>query len=194
MALPNIDEWAGPDEELGVHIREKHQGMLEAYRSERSLLQEHAQMEEDTARGGYANRQIFELAQNSADALSNSDGERISIMLTPTHLYCADDGAPIDRDGATALLFSHMSSKRGTDEIGRFGLGFKSVLGVTDAPDFFSRSGSFGFSRDWSAGLLREIAPDMERYPVLRLAQPRTRARQWKHIPRCWIWRDGRTT
>ena len=35
----------------------------------------------------------------------------------------------------TALMFSHLSSKRGTTEIGRFGLGFKSVLGVTDTPD-----------------------------------------------------------
>ena len=65
------------------------------------------------------------------------------MTLTPTHLYCSDNGAPIDVNGARALLFSHMSSRRGTDEIGRFGLGFKSVLGVTDAPEFFSRSGSF---------------------------------------------------
>ena len=172
MALPNIGFWAGPDGELGAHIREETQKMLDAYRVKLSLLQEHANQEEDAAKGGYADRQIVELAQNSADALSNSDGERISMTLTPTHLYCADDGAPIDKDGATALLSSHMSPRRGTDEIGRFGLGFKSVLGVTDKPEFFSRSGSFRFNRDWSAGILREIAPDLERYPVLRLAKP----------------------
>ena len=172
MALQNIGCWAGPDEALGVHVREESQMMLEAYRVKPSLLEEHANQEEDAAKGGYAGRQIFELTQNSADALSNSDGERISMTLTPTHLYCADDGAPIDKDGATALLSSHMSPKRGTDEIGRFGLGFKSVLGVTDKPEFFSRSGSFRFDRDWAAGILREIAPDLERYPVLRLAKP----------------------
>ena len=174
MALPNIGIWAGPNETLGVHILRESDKTLEAYRSQPNNLREDANQEEDTARGGYANRQIFELAQNSADALSNPDsnGERISIRLTPTHLYCADDGAPIDRDGATALLFSHMSSKRGTDEIGRFGLGFKSVLGVSDRPEFFSRSGSFRFDRDWSTGILSEIAPSMARYPVLRLAEP----------------------
>ena len=172
MALPNIGCWAGPDGELGAHVREESQMMLEAYRAKPSLLQEHANQEEDAAKGGYAGRQIFELTQNSADALSNSDGERISMTLTPTHLYCADDGAPIDKDGATALLSSHMSPKRGTDEIGRFGLGFKSVLGVTDKPEFFSRSGSFRFDRDWAARILSEVKPGMERYPVLRLAKP----------------------
>ena len=174
MALPNIGCWAGPDGEIGAHVREESQKTLEAYRIQPTNLRSDARQEAYTARGGYADRQIFELTQNSADALSkpDSDGERISIMLTPAHLYCADDGATIDKDGATALLSSHLSPKRGTDEIGRFGLGFKSVLGVTDKPEFFSRSGSFRFDRDWSAGVLREIAPDLERYPVLRLAKP----------------------
>lgn len=172
MAFPNIGEWAGPDAELGDYIREESERTRRAYCEQPTNLLSDARQEEYTARGGYANRQIFELAQNSADALSNSDGERISITLTPTHLYCADNGASIDKDGTRALLFSHMSPKREADEIGRFGLGFKSVLGVTDAPEFFSRSGSFRFDRDWSAEILSEIAPDMERYPVLRLARP----------------------
>lgn len=68
-----------------------------------------------------------------------------------------------------ALKSSHMSSKRGTAEIGRFGLGFKSVIGVTDCPEFFSRSGSFRFDRDESARRIRSIASSSERYPILRL-------------------------
>ena len=52
-------------------------------------------------------------------------------------------------------MFSHLSPKRGTAEIGRFGLGFKSVLGVTNAPEFFSRSGSFRFDRAKAASLIR---------------------------------------
>ena len=172
MALPNIGCWAGPDGEVGDFIREESKKTVAAYRIQPTNLQMDANQEEDTARGGYADRQVVELAQNSADALSNSDGERISMTLTPTHLYCADDGAPIDVNGVRALLFSHMSSRRGTNEIGRFGLGFKSVLGVTDKPEFFSRSGSFRFDRDWAARILSEVKPGMERYPVLRLAKP----------------------
>ena len=97
---------------------------------------------------------------------------RIQIRLTPTHLYCADQGRPIDSSGVTALMFSHLSSKRGTIEIGRFGLGFKSVLGVTDTPEFFSRSGSFRFDRAKARELIRPVAPASERYPALRLPEP----------------------
>ena len=166
------DQWSGSDDALGAYLREESNKSLESYRNQPNNLREDANIEEDTARGGYAERQLFELVQNSADALSESEGEHIWIKLTPDHLYCADNGKPIDEDGARTLLFSHLSSKRGTAEIGRFGLGFKSVLGVTDTPEFFSRSGSFRFDRERSAELLSPIAPDIERYPVLRLAEP----------------------
>ena len=165
-------KWAGSDGAIGAYIREETKKSLDSYRNQPNNLREDANQEEDTARGGYANRQLFELVQNSADALAGSDGSYIWIRLTPTHFYCADNGRPIDQDGARALLFSHLSSKRGTSEIGRFGLGFKSVLGVTDTPEFFSRSGSFRFDRGRSAELLRPIAPEIEQYPVLRLAEP----------------------
>ena len=165
-------KWGGPDSPLGAYIREESQKSLESYRSQPNNLREDANTEEDTARGGYANRQLFELVQNSADALSKSDGDHIWVRLTPEYLYCADNGLPIDQDGVRALLFSHLSPKRGTDEIGRFGLGFKAVLGVTDTPEFFSQSGSFRFDCERSAELLSPIVPDIERYPVLRLAEP----------------------
>ena len=165
-------KWAGSDGAIGSYIREETKKSLDSYRSQPNNLREDANQEEDTARGGYANRQLFELVQNSADALAGSDGSYIWIRLTPTHFYCADNGRPIDQNGARALLFSHLSGKRGTSEIGRFGLGFKSVLGVTDTPEFFSRSGSFRFDRRKSAELLSPIAPEIERYPVLRLAEP----------------------
>ena len=68
-------------------------------------------------------------------------------------------------------MFSHLSSKRGTAEIGRFGLGFKSVLGVTDSPEFFSRSGSFRFDREAAREKIQSVAPDATRYPALRLPE-----------------------
>ena len=167
-----LSDWVGPDGQIGAYIRAELENSLGAYRSQPNLIHEHANHEEDTARGGYARRQLFELVQNSADALSGSVRGRIQIRLMATHLYCADEGKPIDSDGVKALTFSHLSSKRGTSEIGRFGLGFKSVLGVTDAPEFFSRSGSFRFDRDLAASRLRTVAPGVERYPVLRLPEP----------------------
>ena len=167
----SISKWAGPAGPIGTYIHEESEKTLEAYRSQPNLVAEHANHEEDTARGGYAHRQLFELVQNGADALSLSDGGQIWIRLTPTHLYCADEGQTIDEDGVKALMFSHLSPKRGTDEIGRFGLGFKSVLGVTDTPEFFSRSGSFRFDRVSAVKRIQSAAQDAQRYPVLRLSE-----------------------
>ena len=164
-------EWAPPTGRIGAYISEETGKTLNAYRSQPNLVLRDANHEEDTARGGYARRQLFELVQNSADALSGSEGGRIWIGLTQNYLYCADAGRPIDQEGITALMFAYLSPKRGTSEIGRFGLGFKSVLGVTDAPEFFSRSGSFRFDREKSASLVKGIAPDAERYPVLSLPE-----------------------
>ena len=165
--------WAGPDGDLGAYIAGESQKTLDAYGRQPNLVDEHANHEEDTARGGYAHRQLFELVQNSADALAGiPDGGRITIRLTESSLYCADNGDPIDRDGVKALMFSHLSPKRGSREIGRYGLGFKSVLGVTDAPEFFSHSGSFRFHRSHSRERIRQVVPDAERYPALRLPNP----------------------
>ncbi|WUK93395.1 DEAD/DEAH box helicase [Streptomyces sp. NBC_00358] len=70
-----------------------------------------------------------------------------------------------------------MSKKRG-GQIGRFGVGVKSVLVVTDAPEFFSSTGSFGFDRAWSyeqikavPGVTARYGPDFDA-PVLRMARP----------------------
>ena len=171
VRAPSRADWAGPDGIIGVFVRSESQKTLEAYRNQPNLVDEHANHEEDTARGGYAHRQLFELVQNAADALLGSGGGRIWIRLTPTRLYCADEGRAIDPAGVTGLMFSHISPKRGTAEIGRFGLGFKSVLGVTNTPEFFSRSGSFRFDRKEAERKLRAIRPGAIRFPVLRLPE-----------------------
>ena len=161
--------WEGPSGEIGTYIVVERQKTLRAYGSQPNLVAEHANHEQDTARGGYAHRQLFELVQNSADALAKAGSGNITLALHRNYLYCADNGRAIDKDGVKALMFSNMSPKRGTTEIGRFGLGFKSVLGVTDAPEFFSRSGSFRFDRDSAYEEIRQVVPGVERYPVLRL-------------------------
>ena len=164
--------WASPDGSLGSYIRKETKKTLEAYRHQPNQIEEHANLEHDTARGGYAHRQLFELIQNSADALAGASGGRISLKLTDTHLYCADDGQAMSQDGVRALMFSHLSPKRGTAEIGRFGMGFKAVLGVTDSPEFFSHSGSFRFDRTEASNLIRQFVPNAEHCPVLRLPYP----------------------
>ena len=164
--------WEGPEGRIGRFVVDEARKTLDAYRAQPSLVIEHANHEHDTAHGGYAHRQLFELVQNSADALSHAGtGQSILIRLTEKFLYCADDGKPIGEDGVKGLMFAHMSSKRGTSEIGRFGLGFKSVLGVSDAPEFFSRSGSLRFDGKYAAERIRQVVT-AKRCPALRLPVP----------------------
>ena len=92
------------------------------------------------------------------------------MLLTEDALYCANGGAPIDDGRGHRDPRSHVSMKRGA-EIGRFGLGFKSVLGVTKAPEFFSRIGSFRFNSRRAEERIREVVPDATRFPTLRLAE-----------------------
>ncbi|MEU9081189.1 DEAD/DEAH box helicase family protein [Streptomyces sp. NPDC048357] len=150
--------------------------VLETYRVDPGLIPEHANSERRITQGGYGDRQLFELAQNAADEIRDEPGGRIHVVLTDTHLYCANQGCPVTPEGAETILRMSMSHKRG-GQIGRFGVGVKSVLVVTDAPEFFSRTGSFGFDRAWSQGLIRNVPGVRERHgedfetPVLRMAR-----------------------
>lgn len=164
--------WASSEGPLGVYIREEVNKTLEAYRAQPNLVEEHANTEDAMAYGGYADRQLLELIQNSADALAIKEGGgRVRVRLTRDYLYCADEGIPIDKDGVTALMFARMSPKRGTNQIGRFGLGFKAVLSITDRPEFFSRAGSFYFDAVDADNRIRSIVPEAQNFPVLRLPQ-----------------------
>ena len=165
--------WCGPQDALGRFVLGETERTLKAYQEQPNLGTEHANQEYDTAHGGHALTGLYELVQNSAAALfrQGGAGQTIFIRLTEGSLYCADDGEPIDEEGVKGLMFAHKSSKRGTAEIGRFGMGFKSVLGVTHAPEFFSRSGSVRFHRDRAAEQIRRRVA-AERCPTLRLPEP----------------------
>ena len=172
--LPAFDskpDWESPSGQLGRFIVDESEKSLKSYQAQPHLITEHGRAESSTIHGGYAHRQLFELVQNSADALRQAPSSRaILVRLTENFLYCADDGKPLDEPGIEGLMFSHMSNKEG-DDIGRFGVGFKSVLGVTDSPEFYSRPASFRFDKERAAARLAEITPAGP-YPVLRLPEP----------------------
>ena len=168
-----IGSWEGTESRLAHYLVDSNNRSLQSYESMPEWIEEHAHIEQAIAEGGYGHRQVYELVQNGADAMVHRSGGRIEVILTDTHLYCANEGDPIDKDGLGALLGSNMSRKRG-DEIGRFGLGFKSVLAVTDRPEFFSRPVSLRFSDRYSSRLIRErvsAAGDIS-LPILRLGEP----------------------
>ena len=83
---------------------------------------------------GYSRCQVIELVQNAADAILKSGRTgKIELVLTDEYLYCANDGQEFEQAGIEAITHAYLSDKRG-GEIGRYGLGFKSVLAVTDNP------------------------------------------------------------
>ncbi|MDW8479120.1 MAG: ATP-binding protein [Xanthomonadales bacterium] len=102
-------------------------------------LIEDARREWEVLAGGYSRRQLLELLQNAFDAVGAGDREegRVAVRIAGERLYVANDGRPFDRAGYGSLLASDLSAKRG-EEIGRFGLGFKSLIRIGREIDVFS--------------------------------------------------------
>ncbi|MFB7456601.1 DEAD/DEAH box helicase [Streptomyces sp. NPDC056188] len=158
-------------------VLEQSARVLQTYKVDPGLVPEHANGERRITQGGYGDRQLFELVQNAADEIAAEPGGCVQVVLTDTHLYCANEGDPMTPEGAETILRMSMSRKRG-GQIGRFGVGVKSVLVVTDTPQFFSSTGAFGFDREWAFEKIRSVSGVRERLgerfeaPVLRMARP----------------------
>lgn len=166
----STSQWQGVDSELAQFVLNDSRKALESFRVRPELIREQGNIEQATVQGGYGRKQLNELIQNAADAMDGLEG-RIRVVLTADALYCANEGVPFQRSGYAALLLSHSSSKR-DDQIGRFGLGFKSVLQITDTPHIFSQTASVRWDKAQSESVLAAIAPGLSDYPVLRLATP----------------------
>ncbi|WP_234794128.1 DEAD/DEAH box helicase [Mycolicibacterium flavescens] len=165
--------WTEADPALEGLVDKFHDQCVRVYKEDPNRVEEDAGKERGIAEGGYGRKQIQELVQNAADALQGSPG-RIQVNLTEDALYVANEGRPFEDSGVRALLYTHLSNKTGA-EIGRFGLGFKSISGISEGPQIFSRSVSFEFSRQQSAA---ELSTELNRHfepsevPSLRLAWP----------------------
>jgi hypothetical protein len=134
------------DDELVAFVHEQFEKRLENYKSIPYDVRDHHESELEALAGGYSYRQVLELVQNAADAIlenaaagAQSPTGRIVLQLSGKHLYAANTGAPLTKDGIIALLSARSSSKR-QNQIGRFGIGFKSLLGLEGPIDVFSRS------------------------------------------------------
>ena len=97
----------------------------------------------------YHGRFIVELIQNAHDAMFLPDREpdrpaRIEIVFKDEGkfgaLYVANDGRPFSTSNFNSLSQLGQSDKNPEESIGNKGIGFRSVLEVTDAPEIYSRS------------------------------------------------------
>lgn len=161
--------WSAGPTRLGKIVEEQSRICLNVYAEDSSRVQQDANNERRIAHGGYSSRQFEELIQNATDAAANGGG-RVEVHLSEHTLYVANDGEPFTADGVRAVLAADISAK-GDEQIGKFGIGFKSVLAVSDSPRVYSRSVSFGFDRTWAEGVLRGQGFESEHYPVMRLAK-----------------------
>lgn len=176
---------------LQEYIEERQATALRTYENDPDLLVEHVRQEDSFRTGGYGTRQISELLQNAVDAVGVSGGTgTVEFRLADGALYCANEGAGFVRDGVRAVTYAFLSTKRG-EEIGRFGLGFKSILGITDNPQIFSRTVSFEFNAPDTAELFAGIPNEGGRLPLLRiptLADPARAAREDSNLAELMSW------
>ena len=105
---------------------------------------------------------IFELLQNAEDALARRDGwqgERaVSFHLMEKALRVSHFGLPFDESDVRGICGIAESTKNLT-EIGRFGIGFKSVYAFTDRPEVHSGMEAFAIE----SFVLPVATPEVER-------------------------------
>lgn len=136
---------------------------LGAYRSMPSRLQEDVSQEAQVA-SDYRGRLVFELLQNADDAMADGSttNDRVSFLVTDEALWIANTGRPLTDDDVFGLCGLGASSKvdaAGTRRasIGHKGLGFKSVLEITDEPAIYSRTHSFSLGEHHSRPLIDDL-------------------------------------
>src|SRR3954452_19457729 len=114
-----------------------------------SRLQEDVSQESQVA-SDYRGRLVYELLQNADDAMADvsTTDDRVSFLVTDDELWIANTGRPLTEGDVQGLCGLGASSKVDTSghrraSIGHKGLGFKSVLEVTEEPAVYSRSQAF---------------------------------------------------
>ena len=170
--------WQESESALADYVKSRRQRTLNVYRSEPERLEEDSNTEQSVLSSGYRYRQVIEVIQNASDAIQEAADEgadesgRIVVRLAGSTLYVANTGAPLTKDGVVALLGAHSSRKR-KNQIGRFGLGFKSLLALGGNIDLFSRSVSIRFDPSACRKSIRsELGlPSSSPVPGLRMAQ-----------------------
>jgi hypothetical protein len=169
----------GPDRFGTGELRRR---VLDAWAASPARFREDANAEEDYALGGYRDRVVVELAQNAADAAARQGVPgHLRLTLRDGVLRAANTGAPLDAAGVEALSTLRASSKRESDTVGRFGVGFAATVAVSDEPSISTQAGggavaAVRWSRAEVAALVRdipgladEIAARDGNVPVLRL-------------------------
>lgn len=139
---------------------------LDVYRASAQRLTEDISQEAQIAQD-YRGRLLYEILQNADDAMSDSNNsdDRIVFLLTDDELWIGNSGRPLDEADVRGLCgisanrkVVQSGNKRAS--IGYKGMGFKSVLEVTDRPEAYSTNISLRFGTDDSLRALDELFKD----------------------------------
>jgi len=140
---------------------------LGVYRAAPSRLQEDVSQEAQVA-SDYRGRLVYELLQNADDAMVGqaTQDDRVAFVVTDDALWMANSGRPLtdaDVQGLCGLGASSKVDAVGTKRasIGHKGLGFKSVLEITDAPAVYSHHHAFELGAAVARPLIDELWHDL---------------------------------
>jgi hypothetical protein len=167
---------------------------LNVYRASPQRLLEDVGQESQIAQD-YRGRLVYELLQNADDAMALGEAPAcIRFELTDTDLWVANSGRALDEAdirglcGISASKKSVQHSQKRRASIGHKGMGFKSVLEITDAPEVYSTSVCFRFS---PAAAVRSVQPlvaegkleHVSRAPATRFPWPAKRENaEWARL------------
>lgn len=165
---------------------------LAVYRASPSRLREDASQEAQIA-NDYRGRLLYELLQNADDAMVDGAGDDMIIFrLTDTDLWVGNSGRPLDDADVRGLCGIGASSKssagsRRRASIGHKGMGFKSILEVTERPTVYSESIAFELSAESSEPRIRAALGHTEpmpgQVPIMRLPNSvPSDAVEWKEL------------
>jgi hypothetical protein len=155
---------------------------LNVYRASVQRLREDLGQESQIAQD-YRGRLIYELLQNADDAMSSvaSEPANIAFVLDHNDLWVANSGRPLDGADVRGLCGISASSKGQSGNrrasIGHKGMGFKSVLEITDAPEVYSTTISFRFGPADAVRAVKQLIDEgiidtVTRAPVTRFPWP----------------------
>lgn len=118
----------------------------------------------------YRGRYILELLQNARDvAMIGQTLAKVKIIIQSNRLLIANNGADFNEDGLRSICRIGLSSKTDISFIGHKGLGFKSILEITETPEIVTKFGTIYFDRELAAKKLNNQSLKAKELPLLFL-------------------------
>lgn len=156
---------------------------LGVYRESPKRVREDVSQEAEISHD-YRGRLVYELLQNADDAMLGQDdsNDRVVFWLTASDLWVGNSGRPLNDGDVEGLCGTGISTKTQVDgpkraSIGHKGMGFKSVLEITDRPAAHSVGHSFRMSAEDALGPVAAVMaqkglPSPARVPAMRFPWP----------------------